>query len=103
MAVGDAMVSVAATVPDWLPNAEGSTETVTDGWRDAVGGRNRNSRRVGADAEGRVIATWIRMRDLFRGNAWIAEIAAKYHTLLLWHHPRLLRQAADGKNCDAAG
>jgi hypothetical protein len=28
-AVGDVMESVAATVPDWPPNAEGSTETVT--------------------------------------------------------------------------
>src|SRR5580698_5844201 len=29
MAVGELTVSVAATVPDWLPNAEGSTATVT--------------------------------------------------------------------------
>ena len=30
MAVGDVTASVAATVPDWLPNAEGSTATVTE-------------------------------------------------------------------------
>ncbi len=83
-------------------NAEGSTETRDHGRRDAARGRNRNAGRVGTDAEGRIIATWIDDGELLGGDSLIAEASPEYQIFLLRQYLGLLRQAADRQYGDAA-